>query len=303
MIAGKKRVVFLDGAKLLAPVDMRRLEGVCEVVVCDGPPRNGQECIERAVDFDVVVVFLTKLDEAFFAACPHVKMVMCASTGTDNIDLDAAQRHGVAIVSLPDYATRAVAEYTVGLMLATARRFFSASCDVRKGCSYQQKYVGKQLAGKTLGIIGCGRIGNMVAIIAEVGLGMDVLKFDRDSSADDFAKLLQESDVVSLHLPLTTSTHHIIGEEEFAQMKDEVIIINTARGGIIDEKALLKYIENGKIFAAGLDVLQDEPPAKDNPLLAFDNVLITPHIAYNADSALENRSKNIVDSIIKCVHE
>ena len=292
------KVVCFGGVDLLIH-DLRRLEIACELKLYDERPEDPQQIIEKIGNAEIVVSFLNPLGDAVLAQCSNLKLIFCASTGFDNVDLEAAKRYGIAVAYLPDYATLAVAEFTIGLMLTMARRIFSAACDVYDGCLYRQSYIGKELSGKTLGVIGCGKIGSRVIQIAKNGLGMHVIGCDRGSVSAEYERLYRESDVISLHVPLNKSTYHLIGAYEFTLMKQDVIILNTARGGVIDEKALIDTLQTGKIFAVGLDVLEEEPANRDNQLLSFPNVLVTPHIAYNSDGAQKNRSKRLVDLLLK----
>ena len=256
-----------------------------EVVVHDEAPCEAQEIIKRAGDADIIVSFLCKLDKAIIDALPNLKMIALATTGCDGVDLQAATDRGIVVTYCPGYATQSVAEHTMGLMLAAAR-FTKQAC------------AGKQLRGKKLGVIGHGRIGQRVAQIAQDGFGMHVRYSDKETSRDELEDILCSSDFISIHVPLTDETRHLLGPKEFMCMQEGVVVVNTARGGIIDEAALLSNLDLGKVFAAGLDVLEREPMQEGDPLVAHPNTIVTPHIAYNADVSIENRSQIVRENII-----
>ncbi len=209
-----------------------------------------------------------------------------------------ARKRNIVVSNSAAYCSETVAEHTIGLMLNAARLSSRAEKDLRKGVWQPTQYKGKELFGKTLGILGYGSIGKKVGEIASKGLNMKILYIDDQSSRNDLEKLLKGSDVVAVELPLNDETRGFLGKEEFNLMKEDIIVVNTGRGAVIDEKALVENLKSGKIFAAGIDVFAKEPIDKNNPLLKFQNVTLTPHIAFNTQESQKNLSKIVVDNII-----
>ena len=224
--------------------------------------------------------------DGVFAACPHLKMVSVWGTGVDNIDLAAAGRRGITVCNTPGVNAFAVAEHAIALMLATARRIPRIDREMREGKWPREQLV--QCLGKTLGVFGTGKIG---ARVIEIGrtLGMTVLAYSARGDAAHVASLgaraaakeeiLREADFISLCLRLEPETRGFLSRRDFAQMKKNVILINTARGALVEREALLDALSTGKVAAAGLDVFHDEPTKPDDPLLALPNVVLSPHHA------------------------
>nr|MBF6634021.1 D-glycerate dehydrogenase [Planococcus sp. (in: firmicutes)] len=221
-----------------------------------------------------------------FEAAPNLKIVSNLAVGYNNIDLDAARKHGVTVTNTPDVLTEATADLTFALILATARRIIEAEKTVRSGewkSWTPMGMTGQNVGGATLGIIGMGRIGEAVARRAQ-GFGMDVLYHNRTRrSLEDvryagFEELLKVSDYVVILTPLTPETEGMIGADEIALMKETASLINVARGGIVDEMALYEALKDNKIWGAGLDVFEQEPVPLDHPLLTLPNVTVLPHI-------------------------
>ncbi len=228
-------------------------------------------------------------DAALFARAPCLQVIARSGIGFDRIDVDAATAAGVCAVNTPEAPTESTAEFTITLMLAVARRLTIGVVPLSAGrWTAGRALMGFDLAGKTLGLVGCGRIGRRVGEIAAV-LGMNVQAFDPYAPhlaaswrrVTDLNELLASSDVVSLHVPASPSTRHLIGSESLARMRSEAILINTARGPLVDEQALLAALNNRRLAGAGIDVWDPEPPALDNPLLSHPLVVATPHMAAN----------------------
>lgn len=227
-----------------------------------------------------------------FARARRLQAVVRFGIGHDNLDLAAATAAGIGVVNTPEAPTESTAEFTIALLLAVARRVALADRRMRTGCTgLGPELQGTDLAGKTLGLVGCGRIGQRVAEIARA-LRMTVQAFDPHVTAPpagvslcpDLATLLATSDAVSLHVPLLPETRHLLNTRTLALMKPGALLINAARGAIVDEAALHAGLLDGRIGGAGLDVWDPEPPAASQPLLQLDNVVATPHIAaYTAE--------------------
>lgn len=249
-------------------------------------PRN--ELLDRAKSCDGIICLLSEKIDAEVMDC-GIKAIGNYAVGYDNIDVEAATKMGVPVFNTPGVLTDATADIALALMLAASRRVVEADSYIRngkfKGWS-PQLFLGKDLAGSTLGVIGAGKIGSGVMKRAKC-FGMDLLyssrsrkpEIEEDLSAEycDKKDLLRRSDFVSLNVPLTEETHHMIGEDELKLMKDDAILINTARGPVVDEKALHDALEKGEIMAAGLDVFEEEPVIYP-PLLEMDNVVMLPHL-------------------------
>jgi D-lactate dehydrogenase len=248
-------------------------------------------------------------------ALPELKFIATRSTGFDHIDVEACRSRGIAVSNVPSYGENTVAEHTIALLLMLSRKVHQSVLQVRSGHVDLAELTGFDLQGKTIGVIGAGHIGLHVIRIAR-GFGMRVLAFDtrRDPFLADLLgfeyatmdRLLAESDIVTLHSPLTEKTHHLLGREQFARMKPGATIVNTARGGLIDTDALVEALESGKVGGAGLDVLEGEELIKEEKqllqqpldverlrmavrnrvLLARDDVVFTPHNAFNSREAL-----------------
>jgi D-3-phosphoglycerate dehydrogenase / 2-oxoglutarate reductase len=235
----------------------------------------------------------------------NVKVIINGGVGVDRIDVDAATAAGIPVVNVPDVWLNEVADHALLLLLAVARKLRYASEMAHSG-RWSQVHSGlapvPRLQGRTLGLVSFGSIARNVAKRAQA-FGMNVIAFDPFVSAEAMAELgvghraslegmLGEADFVSAHAPHTKGTHHLLGEAQFAAMKPTAIFVNTGRGRVVDEPALIRALQEGKIAAAGLDVLEDEPPDPNNPLLKMDNVIVTPHTAFYSDEAfVESRRR------------
>jgi glyoxylate reductase len=255
-----------------------------------------EELLHRGPGHDYIYCLLTdNIDAKFLEGCanstPHLKMVANMAVGYNNIDLETATRLGIAVSNTPGVLSDTTADFAFALLMATARRIPEAERFLRAGKYHgwgPLLFCGQDVHDSTLGLIGAGRIGKLVAQRAS-GFDMKVLYYDvqRMSPEDEtdyhltylpMEEVLQQSDFISIHTPYLPSTHHLIGEREFSMMKPNAILINTARGPIVDEKALVKALQEGKITAAGLDVFENEP-AVEPELLSMENVVLVPHIA------------------------
>ena len=291
------RAVFLDHASLdLGDLDMGPLQQ-CFGELQLYPGSTAEQVNERLHDAQVVISNKVALDAATFAACPQLKLVLVAATGTNNVDLAAARAHGVCVSNCQAYGTPSVAQHCLMLMLALATRLPDYQAAVRAG-SWQQAsqfclldFPIIELQGKSLGLLGYGELGSAVGKLAEA-LGMRVLLGQLPGRAlrDDrlsLRELLPQVDVLSLHCPLNQHTQNLIGAAELRLMKPQALLINTARGGLIDEQALADALRAGLLGGAATDVLSEEPPRNGNPLLAADipRLIITPHNAWGSREA------------------
>ena len=264
------------------------------------------ELLDVAHKYDVVIVrSATRITPTIIERAPRLKIIGRAGAGLDNIAVDAAKAKGIQIVNSPDANSVAVAELTMSMILALARHLPRADKGLKNGKWEKKGLVGVGLAGKTLGIIGFGRIGKEVALRAKA-FGMRVLAFQRSPVSDSdtqfiaqqvtLEELYRESDFVSLHVPKTQQTNSMVGKNEFSLMKPSAYLINTSRGTVIDEKALLNALDNETIAGAGLDVYAVEP-ATDNLLARHPRVLATPHIAASTEDAQNAAAITIAEKI------
>jgi len=282
-----------------------------ELKVYNTWPSSDDELIERTRDANIVIVGRYGFPAHAFEAAKGLRMLSVWQTGYDHIDLDAAKEHGVVVANVPGYAFDAVAEFVFAQALNILRRLHEADRSLREGEFEWRDYIcgaykGNQLLGKTMGVIGTGNIGRRVIEIAR-GFKMEVLAYTAHPDPlkekqlgvnfTDMDTLLTRSDIVTLHVPLTPSTERMIGAEELLKMKPTSILINTARGEVVDEAALLSALRSGHIAAAGLDVFEEEPLPPNSPLLGSDKVLLTPHIAFLSEESLDECTSVTVDNI------
>jgi D-3-phosphoglycerate dehydrogenase len=269
---------------------------------------------EKVKDFDVLVVrSATKATREIIENGNNLKLIARAGMGLDNVDLEAAKEKGIKVINTPGANSLSVAELVVGYILAIYRNIVTGTVTLREGKWEKKSLKGYELTGKTLGIIGFGNIGKLVRKLV-TGFDMEVLVFDVFEIPEEVQKehnvkqvsleeVIKNSDIITLHVPLTDKTKHLISEKEFEMMKDKAIIINAARGGVVDEEALLKYLENGKLLGAGLDVFETEPPTTEiqMKLLNHPNVVATPHIGATTKEAQKRVGLELVDKIIEFV--
>jgi len=242
-------------------------------------------------DYDGMVVrSRTKVREPLIDKADNLKLIIRAGVGLDSIDVDYAESKGVEVRNTPSASSNSVAELTIGYLLALARPITQATASMKAGKWEKKKLKGTELAGKTLGLVGFGRIGSLVGKKANA-LGMEVLFYRRTPTEVDFAtqvsldELLARSDYISLHVPHTQATHYIIGEEEFAKMKEGVKIVNCGRGGTLDEDALYDAIKSGKVAGAALDVYEDEKEERGKRFADLPQVIGSPHIGAGTGEA------------------
>jgi D-3-phosphoglycerate dehydrogenase len=255
-------------------------------------------------DYDALIVrSATKVTADLIEKAKNLKVIGRAGDGLDNIDVKKAQERRIIVVNTPHVASTAVAELAIGHMLALARNIVEGTITLREGKWVKEELMGSEVNGKTLGIIGCGSIGREVKKIA-VCLGMNVITVDV-CVGEEFVPLdqmLPTADFITVHVPLTPHTQHLVSTKEFAKMKTGVMIINCSRGGIIDEEALYQALLKGKVKAAALDVFEKEPP-KSNKLLTLKNVNATPHIGAQTCEAQIRTSVQIVKKVIEALEK
>jgi D-3-phosphoglycerate dehydrogenase len=274
------------------------------------PDIPADELLKVASEYDAMVVRgRTKVTPAIFDAAVKLKVVGRAGVGVDNIDLTSARSHNVTVVNAPKSTSLAVAELALGLMFAVARMIPKADATMKLGQWIKKQLEGIELNGKTLGIVGMGNIGSALAVRA-AGLGMKVLGYDTLISAEEIKNrsaepvyltdLYAQSDFISFHLPLTPDTKGMVNGQALAQMKHGVRLIDAARGGIIDETALLAALDTGQVAAAALDVFAAEPPGL-TALVAHPNVVATPHIGAQTEEAQDRAAEDIASEVLNAL--
>lgn len=311
------RALFLDKSSLYPQdLDFSALQEVASWQWFDNAnPGDIQHSLE---DAEILVTNKVLISSEVVDLCQQLKLICVAATGVNNVDLAAAKKRGIAVCNVRAYATSSVVQHVFSLMLALNRKLYSYKRSAVNGdwsrsdffCYFGQPI--SELAGKKIGIIGYGELGRAVAKVAS-GFGMDVLiarSHNAGHNAGDAGDvqqgrvgmnaLLAACDVVSLHCPLTSDNYHMIGEKELALMKTDALLINTARGGLIDELALLQALQNREIAAAALDVLEEEPPSVSNALINYreDNLIITPHIAWASRESRQRMVNEIAENIV-----
>lgn len=294
-------IVVLDGYALNpGDLDWRAIESMGMLTVYDRTASD--QVAARIGKAQAVFTNKTIIDSAAMDACPDMKFIGVLATGYNVVDVQAARARGITVCNIPAYSTPSVAQHTFALLLDVCNHVADHSESVHDGkwsncpdfCYWNSPLI--ELSGKTMGIIGFGRIGRQVAQIA-IAFGMNVLCYSRsakDAAMPDHCRyaslqeLFEQSDVITLHCPLNESTRGIICRENIAKMKDNVIILNTGRGPLVVEQDLSEALNCGKVYAAGVDVVSEEPMKEDNPLLMARNCVITPHIAW---APLESRKR------------
>ena len=294
------KAVFLDYATVGPDLDTSPLSDLLpELEIFDAS--SDDEVIDRIRDAEFVFANKIRLNDELLTAATSLRFIGLTATGTDNVDLDAAGRQGIAVCNIRGYCTRSVTEHVFGMLLTLAHNLHRYAASVRTGAWQRSQdfcmlsYPIRELSLLTMGIVGYGELGGAVARRAR-DFDMNVIISARpgSSSIDDdrvsFDELLARSDVISLHCPLTDQTRGLLGNDEFKKMKPSAILINTARGALVDSAALADALQDGEISAAGIDVLPKEPPVDGDALLDYsgDNLLITPHIAWGTDRSRQD---------------
>lgn len=303
------KIVFLEPLGISEELLKEKISSVIdeaehEIIYYKDRQEDTDTLIERSKDADIVVLSNFKYGREVMESCPSLKMVCVAFTGVDHVDIDYCREKGITVCNCAGYSTSAVADIVFAMVISLARNIIPCQDKARNGGT-KDGLVGFELDGKTFGIIGTGAIGTRVAKIANA-FGCKVIAYSRtkkdlpDVEFVTMEELLKKSDIVSLHVPQTPETTGLVGKEQLELMKPEAILINTARGPVVDSAALAAALKNGTIAAAGVDVFNCEPPLPaEEPLLAAPNTLLTPHIAFASHQAFEKRA-DIVAENIKC---
>ncbi|NPA49946.1 MAG: phosphoglycerate dehydrogenase [Thermodesulfobacteria bacterium] len=289
-----------DGIKILQDAGL-------EVIVKTGLSKE-ELIAELQKDIEAIIIrSATKMTADVIEAAPKLKLIARAGTGLDNVDIEAANRRGIVVMNCPGGNTVSAAEHTIAMMMALARNIPQATASMKAGKWEKKKFLGREITGKTLGIIGLGRIGSVVADRAQ-GLKMRVIAYDPFVNPEQAAKmgieimdldeLLPQADFITVHVPLTKETRGFINKEKFDKMKDGVMFIHCARGGIVNENDLYEAMLSGKVAGAALDVFEQEPPPPDYPLLQLDNFICTPHLGASTVEAQKNVALAVASQVV-----
>jgi glycerate dehydrogenase len=303
------KIVFLDRASLSPQTVLRqpRFPHAFEVHERTAP----DEVAGRIADADILIVNKVRLDEASLSAARRLRLVAMAATGTDNVDLAACAARGIAVSNIREYAVNSLPEHVFALIFALRRSVCAYRDAVRAGrwqaarqfCFFD--YPIRDLAGSTLGVVGDGVLGRAVAVMGQA-LGMKVMfsghkgRTGQGSLYTPFDEVMAAADVITLHCPLTPGTQHMIGAPEFARMVRRPLLINTARGGLVDESAVGAALQNGHLSGAAFDVTRVEPPPPDHPFMALldrPDFILTPHVAWASDEAMQLLAHQLIDNL------
>lgn len=307
------KIVVLDGYTLNpGDISWEQIEKIGDLTVYDRTSLTDyKEIANRIGDAEIVFTNKTPLSNAVFEKCPNIKYVGVLATGYNIVDIDSAKTKNICVTNIPSYGTSAVGQFAIALLLEICHHIGEHNKRILEGaweksldwCFWDYPLI--ELAGKTIGIIGFGKIGQATGQVAKA-LGMHVIAYDtfpNDSGREiaeyvDVDRLFAESDVIALHCPLIDSTKGIICKKNIDKMKDGVIVLNNSRGPLIIEKDLAEALNSGKVYAAGIDVVSEEPIKKDNPLLKAKNCIITPHISWAPRECRTRLMKMATDNLL-----
>lgn len=300
------KVVFLEPLGIpqekLEAMAREKLGDRAELVFFSTRVEDAKTLIERSHDADIVVLSNFKYRDDVMSLCPNLKMICVAFTGVDHVDMAYCLKHDITVCNCAGYSTVAVADLVFGLVIALQRRLIACDKVVREGGT-KNGLVGFELEGKKFGIIGTGAIGLRVAKIAQA-FGCEVLAYSRTEKAvegvtyTDLGTLLSTCDIVSLHVPQNAETVGLIGKEQLALMKKSAILINTARGPVVDSVALSQALKDGVIAGAGVDVFETEPPIdKEHPLFGAPNLVASPHVAFATAESMQKRAVIVMENL------
>ncbi|WP_281544776.1 D-2-hydroxyacid dehydrogenase [Grimontia sp. SpTr1] len=304
-----EKIVFLDSAtipshiRIPSPSFPHQWESFEET--------SPEEVFSRLKDATIVIANKVILNGELLAQLPSLKLIAVAATGYNNVDIDWCKANHLPVCNIRGYATRSVPEHVIALAFALRRNLNAYHRDIELGVWKEKNQfcffthpIG-DIAGATLGIIGSGSLGQAVAILANA-VGMKVIRSERKGATSvrdgyvSFEDMLQQTDILTLHCPLSDATRNLIGAEELAKMKSTSVLINTGRGGLVDEMALVEALKKGEIAGAGVDVFTEEPATTSNPLLAhagMPNLILTPHVAWGSDSSIQTLANQLTDNL------
>ncbi len=302
----RKRVVV---SEYIDPAGLEILRAGSDVLYF--PDVRGASLNQVIADADGLGVRVARVTAELMDAAPHLKVIAKHGVGYDNIDVAAATQRGIVVVTTPKANSVSVSEHLLALMLGLANRVCAADADLKAGrFRKREDYIGVELKDKTLGVVGIGRIGSETVTKCRLGFGMNVIAYDPYVPPErfetlgcwrsgDLARVVREADFLALCVPLTAETRGMLGERELALMKPTAYLINTSRGGIVDEDALYRALVAGRLAGAGMDVFVEEPPAADHPLLSLPNFIATPHVAGATVEAMRRMATHLADEILR----
>ncbi len=303
------KVVFLDQETIPEHIQFRQLD--FPHTWTSYPSTSPERLDERLQSADIVITNKVMLDASTLAKHSSIKLIAVSATGTNNVDLDYCKQNGIGVCNVQGYATRSVPEHVIAMLFALRRNLFAYHQDIQKGVWQEKKqfcfftHPISDIAGSTLAVVGSGSLGQSVAKLGEA-LGMKVIFAERKGGTDvrdgyvSFEEALKRADVLTLHCPLNEETTNLIGSKELKMMKPSSVLINTGRGGLVEESGLVQALMDGEIAGAGFDVFTQEPADESNPLLAsahLPNLLLTPHVAWGSDSAIQSLVNILLDNI------
>lgn len=280
-----------------------------ECVAYDEKPTSLDEWKERVADGEQLILANTKFPKEALASAKNLKYINVAFTGTDHVPVEAAKERGITVSNAAGYSDQAVAELVVGMTLSLFRQLNEADRATRSG-GQTADFLGREIAGRTVGIIGTGRIGTRVAELFKA-FGATLIGYNRSEHEEAKAlglqymsldEVLEQADIVTVHVPSTPETKHLIAAAQLEKMKETAVLINAARGPIVDADALAEALASGKIAGAGVDVFDQEPPLEDHPLFHVPHVLLSPHIGYFTAEAMEKRARIVFQNAAAFVH-
>jgi D-3-phosphoglycerate dehydrogenase len=267
---------------------------------------SAEAALDDIARYDAVIVRVAELDREVIERAEKLKVIAKHGSGLDNVDIAAASENDILVCNTPGVNSRSVAEHAIALQFGVRRNLGAADRHVRDGGWERSEFVGYELQGSTLGLMGFGSIAHETAAIAQ-GIGLNVLIYDPGhpddqipegiGRVDELIELFEESDAVSLHVPLVDGTYHAVSTDQFEALGEDGILINTSRGGVVDKDALLEALNNDVIAGAGIDNFEEEPPGANHPIYEHDEVLMTPHIAGVTYDALERMSRSASDNV------
>ena len=304
-----EKIVFLDRATIPHHITLPPPASPCKWQ--NYPTTEPDKVIDRLQNATIVVTNKVVLNAAILSQLPTLKLIAVSATGTNNIDIDFCHQNNISVSNIRGYATKSVPEHVLAMMFALKRNLVAYHQDIQAGVWQQEKqfcfftHPIDDIAGSTLGVVGKGGLGKAVATLAEA-LGMTVLFAEHKGQTHcregytPFNKVLQQSDVLTLHCPLNQQTKNVISTDEFNQMKTSSILINAGRGGLVDEEALITALKKQQIAGAGVDVFTQEPADTSNPLVAnagMPNLILTPHVAWGSDSSIQTLANQLIENI------
>ena len=298
------KIVFPDYIYFTAKHEIQ-LKSLSEITIYNDIPKTEEEIVNRIAGAELIAAAWVDITEPIIKSNPNLKYILVPGVGYDNVDVKAATEAKIKVINCPTHNIVAVAEYTLGLILIVTKKILAANTSLKAGNWNTQDYVGTELSGKKLGLIGYGNIGRKVAQLA-TSFGMEVSYANSQTPANQLDELIATADILSLHLPVTQQSKYLLDERRLNLMKESAYLINTARGAIADQKALLKVLKEKRIAGAALDVFENEPvagkpSAEILELCQLDNVVATPHIAYNTEEAAIRLGEELIENIQACL--